>query len=79
MPLGAPQPATLSGVNRFPGGQVHFTINGQPDWRYQVQATTNFLDWQTLETLLATNSLVDFLDTNAGGFDRRFFRTVTLP
>jgi hypothetical protein len=79
VPLGAPQAATLRNFNRLPGGQAHFTIVGEPDRRYQVQAGTNFFDWQDLGTLLATNSFVDFFETDGSELDRRFFRAETLP
>ncbi len=78
-PLGSPQPAQLSNVSRLPGGQVQFTINGQIDWRYQVQASTNLIDWQELATVLATNNIVGFQDASSGGLSGRFFRTVTVP
>ena len=79
VPLGPPQPAWLSNVSRLSGGQVHFTITGQADRRYQVQASENLTDWQELATVLATNNTVEFLDDSSAGLSGRFFRTVTMP
>lgn len=79
VPLGPPQPAVLSDLQRFPAGQIRFSVNGQTDRRYQVQASPNFHDWQDLGILLATNTVINFFDTNSAGFDRRYFRTITLP
>jgi hypothetical protein len=79
VPLGPPQPATLDNASQQAGGQAHFTINGQPDRRYQVQISTNLSDWQGVTVLLATNSFLDFLDTTSFSAERRFFRTLTLP
>jgi hypothetical protein len=79
VPLGTPQPALLKNVTRTPGGEARFDINGQFDWRYRVQGSSNFVDWLDLRTFLATNSSIAFQDTNSGGLDRRFFRATTLP
>jgi hypothetical protein len=80
VPLGTPQPATLTNMNRLPGGQTHFVVNNaQPDRRYEVQGSTNLFDWQNLAVILATNGAVDFSETNSVGRGSRFYRTVTLP
>jgi hypothetical protein len=77
VPLGPPPPALLSNVSRLPGGQVHFSILGQLDRRYRVQASTNLSVWDDLETVLATNSVVDFLDTNSAADEMRCYRALT--
>lgn len=79
VPLGIPQPAVLSDLQRFSAGSVRFSVNGQTDRRYQVQASTNLHDWQDLCLLLATNTTSDFFDTNSTGFNQCFFRTITQP
>jgi hypothetical protein len=79
VPLGSPQPALLTNLSAPPNGPVQFTINGEPDRRYQVQASANLLDWEDLTTVLATNNLVPFQDDNLAGLNQRFFRAVTLP
>jgi hypothetical protein len=79
VPPGSPQPAMLTSLSASPNGPVQFTINGEPDRRYQVQASANLLDWQDLTTVLATNQLVPFQDDNLLGLNQRFYRAVTLP
>jgi hypothetical protein len=79
VPLGRPLPAQLTNISRYPAGPVHLGIECLADWKYQVQASANLLDWENLATLLATNSLMDFFDTNSPAPDRRFYRTLTLP
>ena len=79
VPLGAPQPALLTNLVRPINGQIQFNINGQPDWRYAVERSSNFLAWENVGTLLASNNVTGFLDTNSVAADRRFYRTVTLP
>jgi hypothetical protein len=78
-PPGNPAPAVLSDPQRLPADGFRFVVNGQTDWRYQVQASTNFRDWEDLGILLATNSATGYVETNGGAFGRRFFRTITLP
>jgi len=78
VPLGSPQPAMLASVGKSTGG-FQFVVNGEFDRRYQVQATTDLVAWQPLDTILATNPNFSVQDTNAPGFDQRFYRTVTAP
>ncbi len=79
VPLGSPQPCSLAKPARLPGGQVRFTINGQMDRRYDIQTSTNLVNWQDLATVLATNNVTDFLTAGPVGATRSFFRAVTLP
>ena len=79
VPLGTPQPATLTRPVGLAGGQIHFTLNGQMDRRYEVQTSSNLLNWQNVTNVLATNNVMDVLATGAGGGARSFFRTITQP
>ena len=51
----------------------------KPDRRYEVQISTNFSTWQSLDTILATNSLMSFTATQVVGGGLRFYRVLTLP
>jgi hypothetical protein len=55
-----------------------FTVNatGVPGYTYEVDASTNLTSWLPLTT---NTSPVSFIDTNAGGFDHRFYRSIYLP
>ena len=79
VPLSPPQPALLINFNRSAAGEVQFDVEGESDRRYELSASENLADWQSLGTVLATNTLTEFSDTNSAGFDRRFFRAQTLP
>jgi hypothetical protein len=79
VPPGSPPPARLSDLSAPPNGPVQFAIHAQPDWRYQVQRSTNLLDWQDLTTVLATSMIVPFQDARVTGAGERFYRAVTLP
>ena len=79
VPLGAPQPATLTVAARSPASPFRFALHGEFDRWYQVHASTDLFSWQTLATMPATNPVMDIGDTSSVGMDRRFYRAVTLP
>ena len=79
VPLGAPQPAWLTTAAGFSTSPFRFTLHGEFDRWYQVQASTDLFSWQNLGTMPATNSVVGFGDSSSAGLSRRFYRTVTLP
>ena len=78
VPPGAPLPASLA-QPRWSNGRFACDIQSQPDRRCQVQTSTNCSSWQTLATLLASNSVVTFRDTNGPVAAPRFYRAITLP
>jgi hypothetical protein len=79
VPPGPPRPPRLTDLHAPINGSCQFTINGEPDRWYQVQASANLLDWQDLTNILATNNLVPFQDDHLAGFNWRFYRASTLP
>lgn len=79
VPLGPAQPAFLTHPNLAPDGQFHLTINGQIDRHYQVEVSTNLLNWVADGTVLSTSNVIDYAETNGAALDLRFFRAVTLP
>jgi hypothetical protein len=79
VPPGSPPPARLSDLSAPPNGPVQFAIHTDPDWRYQIQMSTNLREWQDLATVLATGIVLPFQDASAVGAGERFYRAVTLP
>jgi hypothetical protein len=77
VPPGAPKPPVLTNASHLPAGSFRCSLVGEIDRRYELQGTTNLLTWTVLSTVLATNSVIEFVDSNAG--DVRFFRAVALP
>jgi len=62
-------------VQRNSDGSIQLQFFGVPGQTYDCQATTNFLNWINLGSSLAdTNGQLQFLDTNAPLFPRRFYR-----
>ena len=60
-------------VNLLPDGHAQFFLPAQPDERYLIQATTNFVNWVNLSTNLATGDFMDLLDLEATLYPYRFF------
>ena len=60
----------------FSGGAFQFTMSGSAGLTYDVQASTNLVDWITLTNFVSTNSLMSFCDPAASNFNHRFYRAV---
>ncbi len=54
----------------------HLSIAGEPGRNYQVQTSSNLFNWVILTNVLATNSLMPFVDRDVQRFDRKFYRIV---
>ena len=61
-----------------PGAAGQFAVNvaGATSNQYAVQASTDLMNWVSLQTNAAPFT---FVETNASKFDRRFYRAVSLP
>ena len=79
VPLGAPPRAVLTNVPMSAANSFQCDFSVQPDYRYEVQTSSNFLAWSHLTTLLATNTTVKVADTNSPSVSRRFYRVITQP
>lgn len=58
-----------------PAGPFSFTVSGDAGQNYVVQASTNLLDWVSVQTNTAP---FQFTDTNAVGVEVRFYRAFYL-
>ena len=67
-------PATLGAAVRA-GKQFSFTVSGATNSQYVVQATTDMVNWVSLQTNTAPFT---FVDTNAASFRQRYYRTYNL-
>ena len=63
----------LSAIGALPGGQIGFAVAGTTGAQYIVQASTNLVNWVTIQTNVAP---FNFVDSNASQFSHRFYRTV---
>ncbi|HTR42716.1 MAG TPA: fibronectin type III domain-containing protein [Pseudomonadales bacterium] len=71
----SPSAATLTSAIASPG-QFAFTVSGASGNQYVVQASTDLVNWVSLQTNVVP---FNFVDPNAGQFSRRFYRTVYIP
>lgn len=71
-----PLRATLSGVV-VTNAELQFTLTGDPGMSYVIQGSTNLTTWTPLSTnTAAVNGTIKFTDSNAPGFNQRFYRAV---
>jgi hypothetical protein len=81
VPLGAPPAAVLGNSKNTSGKnsvfQTDFSV--QPDFRYDIQISSNLAAWNDLMTVLATSDKFTLLETNSPTGSKGFFRAITLP
>jgi hypothetical protein len=59
-----------------PTRQFILTVNGLIGHTYDIQATQDFKTWTVIGTVtVGASGSLDFTDTNAASFSRRFYRT----
>jgi hypothetical protein len=68
------QPFVLSHSGCPTNGSFQFTLGGPPAAAYDIQASTNLVDWFTIETNHPFSGLLIFTDGNATNLSRRFYR-----
>lgn len=66
-------------VNLLSDGKVQFFLPSTLDQRYAIQSSTNFVDWLTFSTNVATGDFMSLLDAEAKGAPYRFYRWELLP
>lgn len=64
-------------ITRLASGQMQFTLNTRYGQSYTVQASTNLVHWESLETRTAFDNKLTFTDTNGLNFRHRFYRAVS--
>lgn len=76
VPLQAPPAPRLTGFKPNP---ARFALDGQPDRKYQFEASRSLLEWENLGIILATNAVVNFADWTHTGLAECFYRAAALP
>jgi uncharacterized repeat protein (TIGR03806 family) len=74
-------PAQFGGAVYGADGQFHATLQGLSGKTYLFQATTNWLEWTTLSTNVATADVFQLVDPSAASYPYQFYRVLemTLP
>lgn len=57
-------------------GDAHIEISGTPGRVYQIQASTNLVDWQPISVITNITGVVPFVDPGATNYTQRFYRCV---
>ena len=76
---------TLNGSSRLgvggrqTNGGFQFTISGEPDRLYVIQASTNLIDWLNISTNRLAGKAVTFTDLNATNSVQRYYRAYPPP
>lgn len=67
-------------IHAVTGGQFVLPVSGPAGHRYDIEATEDFTAWTVIGTVtLGASGSVDFTDTNAASFPKRFYRTHHKP
>lgn len=77
--LEAGQPGVALTNTSFANGAFQFSLNGFPSSSYDIQASTNLIDWTTILTNYPFSGSVTITDTNAADFGYRFYRARIFP
>ena len=72
-------PAWLHSAEWLPNGQFQFVVAGEPGPRYAVEISEDLVHWTAAASAPTTNASPAIFDPAAGGFNRRFYRAITLP
>ena len=72
------QPPELSAPQMTGSGTFEMHVNGVPGLPWAIQTSTNLVDWASILTNLPGGAM-DFVDANATGSDRRYFRAWLVP
>ena len=76
--LSAPRIDTQS-LTWIDGNKLRFNVLASPGQTVAVRATSDFVNWVTLQTSTFTGSVWQFTDADAGTFTRRFYKAVLVP
>jgi len=56
--------------------QIQFTVDGVPGFNYDVQASTDLINWDSIVTVIAP---FDFTDTNTANLPQCYYRLIYQP
>lgn len=68
-----------SPVQRSPDGNVHLVFESDPQRVYALEGSSNMIHWSSLATNTAIAGFVDWIRSDTGAQEFRFYRTRTPP
>ena len=69
-------PLTFTSVSRSANGAAEVSVGGDAGLRYRFDASTNLANWSWLGVRTNLAGTVEFTDTTATNFPRRFYRVL---
>jgi hypothetical protein len=66
----------LGPLIKLPSGAFQITVWGEAGRNYEIQSSTNLVDWTSLTNIFATNTVMQIIDTTGTNWDRQFYRAV---
>ncbi|MDB6124552.1 MAG: hypothetical protein JWQ71_3545 [Pedosphaera sp.] len=67
-------PLELKSAQKLADGSFQITAAGSTGSAYVIETSTNLVNWAALQTNNAANGTVEFLDSSATNFSKRFYR-----
>jgi hypothetical protein len=67
-------PTVLSGATRLADGSFQFLLPGLTNCAYEIQVSTNLVDWMAIQANTNAPGAPSFTDTNAWKLEKRFYR-----
>jgi uncharacterized delta-60 repeat protein len=71
--------SSLTALAPAPSGESRVRLTGQPGGKFQLQCTTNLVNWSVLYTTTADSGTFDWTHTGSTNLPRCFYRALTLP
>src|SRR5579884_2432819 len=72
-----PAPPRLTKPVRFPYGAFQFKIDAARGMEFEIQASSDFKNWITIDRETSGGQPIDYVDSSASKFSYRFYRTVS--
>lgn len=69
----------LQALNKTSNGQVQVNVTGTVGQIFQIQSSTNLLNWTTVSTNTLTSTNYSYTETSSATVGSRFYRAVVLP
>jgi hypothetical protein len=79
VPPGTAAAPRLTSPRLISAGVFSANVQTEMDRAYEIDVSSNLIDWQAVQTIFATNAAMGFVDTNSSSSSRRFYRAVALP
>jgi hypothetical protein len=79
LPARPPARPELTAVGFAPDQGFQLRLRGEPETGYQVEASTNLVDWTAWPVATEADGLATFRDASASAHPRRFYRAGTVP